>query len=404
MTPTPGAWFPLVEGEAAARALAAAEAISRDLSSDPAVAPGMSLSSGQSGLALFFDSLEKSLGHAEAGERAEYHLDRAVTKLMKQPPRSASLYGGFAGVAWVTELLAADEAFAEEEDPNADIDEAILSFLRQTSPWRGEFDLIDGLVGWGVYALERLPRPSAAALLELIVTRLAERAEQGADGVSWPHPLNPTPWPDPGMAHGAAGVIAFLARMLQESAASPATASLLAGAVSGVLASSFQREEEEEESDLAWCAGNAGLSAALLAAARACGRDDWARAAHRLATASAERYAGQAPAFDPGLCHGTAGLSHLFHRLYQATGDPALLAAGRRWLERTLEQWQPGEGIGGFRCRGRQANGEIGWIPNPGFLSGSAGIGLALLAATTPVEPAWDRVLLLSGRGETIFP
>jgi hypothetical protein len=31
-----------------------------------------------------------------------------------------------------------------------------------------------------------------------------------------------------------------------------------------------------------------------------------------------------------------------------------------------------------------------------GLLNGLAGIGLALLAATTPIEPRWDRLLLLS--------
>jgi hypothetical protein len=37
---------------------------------------------------------------------------------------------------------------------------------------------------------------------------------------------------------------------------------------------------------------------------------------------------------------------------------------------------------------------ELGWKDDPGFLTGSAGIGLALLAATTAVAPDWDRVLL----------
>jgi lantibiotic biosynthesis protein len=34
------------------------------------------------------------------------------------------------------------------------------------------------------------------------------------------------------------------------------------------------------------------------------------------------------------------------------------------------------------------------WTGDPGFLTGAAGIGLALLAAVSPVEPEWDRLLL----------
>lgn len=39
-------------------------------------------------------------------------------------------------------------------------------------------------------------------------------------------------------------------------------------------------------------------------------------------------------------------------------------------------------------------NGETGWHDDPGLLMGGAGIGLALLAAVSTVEPPWDRVLL----------
>jgi class I lanthipeptide synthase len=388
-------WFPILAGEAATPALAAAAAIACDLSSDLAGTPVLGLSRGEAGLALFFGYLEQALGDAAAGERAQHHLDRAIAQIAAQPPPAASLFHGFAGVAWVVEHLAAGELAAAEEDPNAEIDAALLTLLER-GPWRGEFDLLGGLVGWGVYALERLPRPAAAALLSLIVTRLAECAERREPAVAWRDPRNAALEPDPGMAHGAAGVIALLARMLREGAR-PEAAPLLAAAVDGVLA----HPSPEGEGDLAWCVGDAGLSVALLAAGRACGRSDWERAAHRLAAGAAGRYpdaADIAAGFDPALCHGTAGLSHLFHRLYQATGDPEMLAAARRWLERTLARWQPGEGIGGFLCRGRQADGRVGWVSDPGFLGGAAGIGLALLAAATPVEPSWDRLLLLSGR------
>lgn len=388
MPPAPGPWFPLVEGDAAAEALAAVAAIARDLAGDPAWAPGPGLSRGQAGLGLFFAYVEQALGDAEAGERARHHLDLAIAGLAELPAPSAGLYHGFAGVAWVVEHLAGGELAVEDEDPNADIDAALHSLLRRI-PWRGDLDLLDGLVGWGVYALERLPRPSAAAMLPLVVARLGESA--GA--------LEAAREPDPGMAHGAAGVIALLARMLQEGVAGPEAAALLAAMVDDVLA-----RPSEQGGDLAWCAGDAGLSVALLAAGRACGRGGWERAARRLASFAAGRHREAAEGFDPALCHGTAGLSHLFHRLYQATGDPALLAAARRWLERTLAQRQPGRGIGGFLCRGRQADGRFGWGADPGFLGGAAGIGLALLAAATPVEPAWDRLLLLSGRASPVRP
>jgi lantibiotic modifying enzyme len=390
-------WAPLVEGEAAAQALAAAAAVGHDLAALDSMS-GLSLSRGHPGLALFFAYLERALGSADAGERARHHLDRAIDELAEPPAASPSLYAGFTGVAWVAEHLAAGTS-PDADDENDEIDAALLALLRR-SPWRGDFDLLGGLVGWGIYALERLPRPSAAAILPLVVARLAECAEPAIAGVVWREPRNPSHPPDPGMAHGAAGVIALLARMLSEGVASaPEAGSLLAAAVDGVLAG-LSPAGEDQEGDLAWCAGDAGLSVALLAAGRTGGRSDWECAGRRLAAAAAERYLQGAEGFDPALCHGTAGLSHLFHRLYQETNDPALLGAAHRWLERTLASRRPGQGIGGFLCRCKVAEGRFDWIAEPGFLGGAAGVGLALLAAATPVEPGWDRLLLLSGSPE----
>jgi hypothetical protein len=36
------------------------------------------------------------------------------------------------------------------------------------------------------------------------------------------------------------------------------------------------------------------------------------------------------------------------------------------------------------------------WAADAGFLTGAAGIGLALLASVTSVEPEWDRLLLVA--------
>jgi|HubBroStandDraft_3_1064219.scaffolds.fasta_scaffold00583_7 hypothetical protein len=426
-------WSPLVAGEAATRARAAAEAIARDLAREEVwAALGPGLAGGLCGLALFLSYLSRALADARAGELARLLLDRAIDGLADQHAPAASLFHGFAGIAWVAEHVGPGEEEKEEEegeqreedeeDPNAEIDAVLLALLRQ-EPFQGEVDLVGGLVGWGVYALERLPRPGAAAILERVVVRLGEQAPgpsapgaAPAAAASSPGPLDlgmalpPAPGmagppnvrtagePDLGMAHGAAGIIALLARA-QAAAPSPRTAALLASAVSGVL-DRRSSAEGSEEGDLAWCAGDAGLAVALLAAGRVSARRDWESAARRLATAAAGRYLSGGEGFDPALCHGAAGLSHLFHRLHRSTGDASLLAAARRWFERTLARWQPGQGIGGFRCRRRTGDGRFDWIPDPGFLTGSAGIGLSLLAAATPIEPAWDRLLLLSGRNE----
>jgi hypothetical protein len=55
------------------------------------------------------------------------------------------------------------------------------------------------------------------------------------------------------------------------------------------------------------------------------------------------------------------------------------------------------EGVAGYSAYLPLEDGAPQWQADPGILTGAAGIALALLAATTPIEPAWDRMMLVSG-------
>ena len=70
--------------------------------------------------------------------------------------------------------------------------------------------------------------------------------------------------------------------------------------------------------------------------------------------------------------------------------------AGRAWFARALGARRPGIGVGGYVAWSFDRAGNGGWVAEPGFLTGAAGVGLALLAAATPLEPRWDRLLLAS--------
>ncbi|HYL06388.1 MAG TPA: lanthionine synthetase LanC family protein, partial [Thermoanaerobaculia bacterium] len=129
------------------------------------------------------------------------------------------------------------------------------------------------------------------------------------------------------------------------------------------------------------------------------------RVAVDLALASAERPIATSGVRDAGLCHGSAGLAHLFNRCYQATGEPRLAEASRRWFEHALDFQLPGQGFAGYRAFWFQPDTlEGSWRDEAGMLEGVAGIGLALLAGLGDFEPAWDRVMMLSAAGETGQP
>jgi hypothetical protein len=293
-------WQPLLEGAERESAWESVQAIAADLSSLGRDSWGNpSLAGGVAGLAVLHGYRAQTGQGPESDDLVRRCLQHAIAVAAEQPG-TASLSSGLMGVGWAVAHLRSRWPGGDEEDDLAEIDEVLLEHLDR-SPWHGAYDLIEGLVGFGVYALERLPRPAAAAGLERVVDRLAETAER--------------------------------------------------------------RKEE---------------AAALAIARRA-----------------AERPYAEAGIRDAALCHGCAGLGHLFNRMSQATGEPELAEAARAWFERTLAMRRPGRGIGGYEAWQADSAGNPAWSADPGLLTGATGIALALLAATTPIEPAWDRMLLV---------
>lgn len=394
-------WRAVLDGDVRIRAESALRSIARDLAVEEPHTPEPAargqavaraiLPTGAAGAALFYAHLSRRDGREYCSRTARL-LDDAIG-VVASVPMGSSLHGGFTGVGWVVQHVSGWCLDAEDEDPLGDLDETLLRFLDAPSV-DCDHDLISGLVGFGVYALERWPRPAARRCLQRVVHHLAAQAEHTASGVSWrtapahlparERELFPEGYYALGVAHGIAAVAVLLAgasaRGMREE-----VRPLLDGAIRFLLSC------DEPDSHFpacvhpsiptmptrsAWCHGDPGIAVALFAAARALDHQSWSEEALRIARRSLRRAPAESGADEPGLCHGAAGLAHMYNRLYQATGAPEFRDGARFWFERTLTL--------------------LASEPEPGFLMGRAGIGLALLSAVAPLEPTWDRVLCLS--------
>jgi len=366
--------------------------------------------------ALFFRYLELARPGRGSEAIAERFVDAAIDEVA-QTPLPPTLYGGFVGVSWILEHIAKSGSKILDEDPNQAID-SILAALLSRNQWRGDYDLIRGIVGVGVYASER-ETPDARACLDAVVGHLAATAEPVDGGVTWltrPEWLLPTMRPhtpdgyyNVGVAHGVPAAIWLLARIASSSSSDARCRTLLDNAVAWVLAQRLSGQPgifptwiapniTPAASRAAWCYGDPGVAGVLLAAARFVGETSWENAAIETALKSSQRPPEFTGVADAGLCHGAAGLGQIYGRLFHATGDARFGEAARFWFERTLALRQPGEGVAGYRAWGMvdMAANKHGWTNDFSFLTGIAGIGLALLGAVTPIEPRWDRLLLLS--------
>jgi len=337
-------------------------------------------------------------------------VDRCIDLQVKR--RALSLYSGWAGLGWMTTHLN-----AEEDSVAVQLDRLLDASLKNW-PRRQGYDLIGGLVGVGVYFVERLPIESAKRGLELVLDRLQEEAVELEEGITWitaPEFLPrwqreraPNGYYNLGVAHGVPGVCWLLAKVCEAGIEVARAERLLRRSLRWLRSNQPDPERAELPSwiapgvdrqpnrRMAWCYGPLGAAAVTLQAANAiCDRESihWARS---LALACAAVPPDQAQVRDAGLCHGAAGNAQIFYRLARNEGDAEFREGASAWFRATLNHRRAGEGVGGYRMWGDLGNDRLGWLNDGSFLTGSAGVGLALLAGFSEIEPKWDRLLLLS--------
>jgi lantibiotic biosynthesis protein len=289
-----------------------------------------------------------------------------VDSLDNAPPQ---LYNGAAGIGWaVAHLASGDDAAAVTRE--------ISRALRQTRHRLRGYDLIDGLVGAGVLALEADDPELARMVIDELSAYAGRRWFTPPDElVDSERELAPTGYTNLGMAHGIPGVIALMARFVHRGFEPRRSQQMLDDAVEmivGVPSPTPSWLPAEGSRHLAWCYGDLGVAVALVGAGLFANHERAYARGVELARGAAS-WTGVNVA-ETGLCHGIAGVAHLFNRLAQASGEPAFEDTARRWYARLLARNDdPRDGS---------------------FLLGGGGIALALHAATTDITPDWDRLLL----------
>lgn len=405
---------PVLEGGVRTEVLAALRALAAELPAALPLEPG-TLSSHQasehiwqlSSASLFFAYLARSeLFEGSWDETADELLDAAIRRTEEVPDVRPSLYGGVAGLGWVIHHV---DRLREKWDPEATevLDTELLAHLERLDTPAPAFDLMGGLVGLGVYGLEARNRQ----IVERVVDRLGACCEEHAEGLTWrtpPEQMGRASFPEGhfnlGLAHGVAGVLAFLADLHGASVVD--ASDLLQGAVGWLRRQKLGDNERRTFPwavapdrppltwgfDPGWAYSDAGIAFAVFRAGEVL--DD--RGLIRDALSIAEREArtlADVPVRNPGIGFGPAGFARIFTRWYQRTGRVVFRDAAKQALDDLLALRRPGKGVAGFITVDRKGR-ERG--SNVGFLGGAGGIGLVLLAACSSTEPGWDRLLLLS--------
>jgi CubicO group peptidase (beta-lactamase class C family) len=324
---------------------------------------------------------------------------------------NAWLYSGVAGVGWTLEHLTGDDADAD--DPGDAVDERLLRFMQKPEalPW----ELVGGVAGIAVYALQRLRRPVARQLAERVARHLANSASRLDDGTRWlskpewdPVNHHAAPYANFGIAHGFPGAIAAVAALVKNAILEEELGPILADASHWLLAQRLSKDTEAwfrygsddpgAPARTAWCYGDPGVAWTLMLAADALGDRALWEDAVAIATHAAERAPSASGVVDAGLCHGAAGLGHLFHRMHRLhPEEPALRRAARDWFARALDMRSADAPLAGFRAWTPVKLPTFQWTDDAGALTGAAGVALALVTALDAEVIGWDLPLLVTG-------
>jgi len=424
-------WRPLFSQQECAPYRTAVEAVAAELAHpDPALfvhsrrtatarydgaAAVADLAGGKAGLAVFFAYLHLHTGEPAHRDTSIRLMDEAIAG-MAGTAFSPRFFQGWPGVAWAASHVGRLPGWCVDESPVTEI-VRVVEHLTRPSCWTGHLDLVSGLTGLGVYALEELPRPAARSGLVAVVERLAEHAEHVNEGENWLAPGNDLIVDNQlidhdgeaqlGLDHGIPGVITLLAEAhaVGVEQALPLLNRIVSWSLDGIppagTSALFPHWNDTGNGTgrsprSTWSNGASGLAAALMTAATRADKATWHGTAVDLAVRAADTPLDRCMIADHSICRGAAGMAHLYNRMYQATGHEGLREGARTWFRRLLDMRHADSGVGGFLSYlPRRGQGDP-WIADAGLMTGAAGAALTMLSAIGSITPLWDRMLLVS--------
>lgn len=398
------------------RVLESLEALERELynthiASNPPVS--IAVAGGDAGIALFYGYYFMLTGnpvhHARCINLIERMLDFASENKVVY-----TYCNGITGLAWVIKHFVDIGLLGQDEYDLSEYDDFIgkigLAEIR-----RGNYDFLHGGVGCGIYLSGR---QNTGQILNEHLIALMNCSEVDSTGRFWyDKPSNTEENPDLprvnfGLAHGVPSIICLLAKMQQGPMGRPEIKVYLQEVVDylyknadtnnyvGSYFPSYHHRRIDpnrmkQKSRLAWCYGDLGVVCSLLQASQALNNERLSDDVVSMALESIRRTKREETMIiDGGLCHGLAGVAHLYNRLFISTGRSPFQEAANFWARELLAYIDHGGGITQFL----EFNGiQKKYSPTDGFLTGSAGASLALISIIEPkIAPHWDSYLLIS--------
>lgn len=370
----------------------------------------LSLMDGKAGIAIFFQYLYQLEKDEIFYNHSVQLLTEIIDKIALSGCKTHTFCSGLAGIGWTLEHMARLNYI--EADTNkilSDVD-LVLEKRMMHDISEGNYDFLHGAIGIGMYFLNRKKKAKRATIN--LINQLYLKGEEEGDSIKWGSIIdyeNKKIGYNLSLSHGISSIVAFLSKAIRSGIDDTKTYKLLKGGINYILSQqnksdtsfsyfpAIQQEKSEnlKSSRLAWCYGDLGIAMALYHAGITLSDEELLSFALKVLYTSTKRKTLQSGmVVDAGFCHGTAGITHIYNRMYLNTGNPIFLTSMNHWQTKTLDLAIFNDGLAGYKTYHPEKYG--GWSNNVSLLTGIAGIGLSSISAISEVQPFWDECLLLS--------
>ncbi|MDW3191892.1 MAG: lanthionine synthetase C family protein [Cytophagales bacterium] len=376
----------------------------------------ISLLNGDMGIAIFYAALYRVTKEQKYLNTCHELVDSSIDKVARME-LNPSFVTGFTGIGWSLQYLM-NNNYLESTDLLQDLDAYIYD--ASINKLRGKYyDFLHGGTGAAVYAMER-ENDEAVVFLETYLKYIDEIKEENKYGYAWEDYTFPKGKDHLharaytlGLSHGVPSIIMVLLRIHKLGINNELTKDLITGGLNWIKANKIENVNSISEypncvydsvgtidgpSLMRWCYGDMGIALMYWDSGNILNEGDWIQDGEDLMRRNLKRTdLIEQDFYDAGVCHGTAGVAHIFSKYHERTRNTEFKEKADFWMTQSLQAAKHEKGPAGYKFHNAAENNGVyynRWRKMYGLLNGIAGVGLVFLSH---LEPAlnWDKALLI---------
>ncbi|PST83896.1 hypothetical protein C7T94_03885 [Pedobacter yulinensis] len=356
----------------------------------------------------YAEAYEDDLAYDQAGLFSQPLFD-GVRNYQLEAPGTVSICSGVIGSAWALRHLK-QEGFIDFGNELDHIDQVAVEFYNRMAAL-GNYDYLHGALGALFYLLSATKDAHRLKVLHSLLGHLLENCNRTdellylSDFDMQKNVVN-NGIINLGLSHGTPSLIPVLCKAVQYDTSFAYLLPSIEKLSNTIIAMknrsntgsiypyrSVLGQHADFKTRLGWCYGDLGIAVSLYQAAEVLKSGSLKSHCYEIfERASSRRSLEEGQVRDAALCHGAAGISHLFReaaKWYQ--NDPGFSATADYWLDISNDLIQPYQSVITGRSKFHQ---EHGFLNSFSLLEGLSGIGLAYLSKIHH-SSNWQHILLL---------